>query len=102
MESRLKKAQPFLLVLAICLLLALCPAYLQYNDLTEIDFLSPHPSFENPDQENLLSDDQGRSKISVLTFSPEISLFGYFFSEPIPRVPFQIFSRELPATQLRC
>ncbi len=102
MDSRFRKVQPFLLVFAICLLLGVCPAYLQYNDLTEIDFLSPHPSFENPDQENLLSDDQSRSKISVLTFSPEISLFGYFFSEPISRVSFKIFSPVLPAANLRC
>jgi hypothetical protein len=90
------------MVFAACFLLAVCPAYLQYNDVTEIDFLSPHPSFENPDQENLLTDEQSRTKIAALNFSPEISLFAILPSEPIPIASFQIISLELPATILRC
>ncbi len=102
MNSRFRKTQPFLLVIAICFLLAVCPAYLQYNDLTEIDFLSPQPSFENPDQENLLTDEQSKIKIFVLNSSPGISLLGIFLREQIPNVAFQIFSIDRPTAILRC
>jgi hypothetical protein len=102
MKSRRRKSQPFLLVTAICFLLAVCPAYLQYNDLTEIDFLSPHPSFENLDQENSLADDQSKIEVFVLNASPEIILLGIFFGEQIARLSFQIFSLDHPTAILRC
>ena len=102
MKSRPRKTQSLLLVMGICSLLAVCPAYLQYNDLIEIDFLSPHPSFENLDQENSLADDQSKIKVFVLNPSPEIFLLGIFFSEPFPRFSYQIFSLDQPTTILRC
>jgi hypothetical protein len=102
MKSRPRETQSFLLVIAICSLLAVCPAYLQYNDLIEIDFLSPHPSFENLDQENSLADDQSKIKVFVLNPSPEIFLLGIFLGEPIPRLSFQIFSLDHPTAILRC
>jgi len=101
MKSKPRKSQP-LLVIAICSLLALCPAYLQYNDLIEIDSLSPHPAIENLDQENSLADEQSKTKILVLNSSPEIFLLGIFFGEPLPRLSYQIFSLDQPATILRC
>ena len=101
MKKRPRKPQP-LLVIAICSLLAVCPAYLQYNDLMEIDSLSPHPSIENLDQENLLADEQNRIKIVVLSFSPVISLFSNLSSEEIPRLSFQIFSLDDLTAILRC
>jgi len=102
MKSRPRKPQPFLLVIAISFLLAVCPAYLQYNDLMEIDSLSPHPSFENFDQENSLADEQSKTKVFVLNPSPEISLLGVFFPAPLPRLSFQIFSPDHPTAILRC
>jgi hypothetical protein len=102
MKSRLRKSQPFLLVSAICFLLAVCPAYLQYNDLTEIDFLSPYPSFENLDQENSLADEQSKTKVFVLNPSPEIFLLGIFFREQLPRLSYQIFSLGQATAILRC
>jgi hypothetical protein len=101
MKTRPREIQP-LLIVAIFFLLAVCPAYLQYNDLMEIDCLSPHPSIENLDQENLLADEQNRIKIVVLSFSPVISLFSNLSSEEIPRLSFQIFSLDHPTAILRC
>jgi len=101
MKKRLRKTQP-LLVIAICSLLAVCPAYLQYNDLIEIDSLSPHPSFENLEQENSLADEQSKTRVFVLNPSPEIFLLGIFFREPFPCLSFQIFSIDHPSAILRC
>jgi hypothetical protein len=101
MNTRSREIQP-LLILVIFFLLAVCPAYLQYNDLIEIDSLSPHPSFENLDQENSLADEQSKTKVFVLNPSPEIFLLGVFFPEPLPRLSFQIFSPDHPTAILRC
>ena len=102
MKSKPGKTQSFLLVVAICILLAVCPAYLQYNDLMEIDSLSPHPSFENLDQENSLADEQSKTKIFALNPSPEFFLFGTLFREPLPRLSYQIFSLDHFTVILRC
>ena len=101
MKNTPRKIQP-LLIMAISFLLAVCPAFLQYNDVTEIDCLSPHPSIENLDQENLLTDEQSKTKIFVLNSSPEIFLLGIFSSEPLPRLSYQIFSLDQPTAILRC
>jgi hypothetical protein len=89
-------------VMAISFLLAVCPAYLQYNDVTEIDCLSPHPSIENLDQENLLTDEQSKTKIFVLNSSPGIFLLGISFREQIPHLSSQAFSPDQPTSILRC
>jgi len=101
MKSRPRKLQP-LLVITLCSLLAVCPAYLQYNDLIEIDYLSPHPSFENFDQENSLADEQNKTQIFVLNSSPEIFLIGIFFRKPLPPRSFQISSLDHLTAILRC
>jgi len=101
MKTRPREIQP-LLIVAIFFLLAVYPAYLQYNDLLEIDCLSPHPSIENLDQENLLADEQNRIKIVVLSFSPVISLFSNLSREEIPPLSFQMFSLDHPSAILRC
>jgi hypothetical protein len=88
--------------MAICFLLAMCPAYLQFNDLMEIDCLSPHPWFENLDQENSLADEQSKTKVFVLNPSPEFFLFGTLFGEPLPRLSYQIFSLDHATAILRC
>ena len=76
MKNRQKRIQSSLAII-ISFLIVLCPAYLQYNDLIEIDFLSLIPSFENPDPDNLLSDEQNKTKIFVSSLSPVISLLGF-------------------------
>lgn len=72
MKFTAKKIQPFLATF-ISLLFLFCPAYLQYDDLKEFDFLSPHPSFENFDLDNLTADEHSKTKIHVSIFSPLIS-----------------------------
>ena len=64
------------LVVVICLSILGLPAYLHYNNLMEIDFLSP-PNFENIDQEDSLWAEQqdplmvcGLDSLST-PFSPE-------------------------------
>ena len=72
MKFTAKKIQPFLATF-ISLLFLFCPAYLQYNDLKEVDFLSSHPSFENFDLDNLVADENGKTKVHGSIFSPLIS-----------------------------
>ncbi len=101
MKTRPKEIQS-LLIVAVSFLMAVCPAYLQYNDLIEIDSLSPHPSFENLESENSLADEQSKTRVFVLNPSPEIFVLGIFFPEAIPCLFFQIFSSDHPAAILRC
>ena len=101
MRTKPPKIQ-FLLAIGISFVIAAYPVYLQYNSFIEIDFLSPHPSFENLDQENLLADEQSKTKIFVLNSYPEVFLLGIFFEEHLPRLSFRVFSLHQPASILRC
>jgi hypothetical protein len=101
MRTKSQRIQ-FLLAIGISFVIAAYPVYLQYNSFIEIDFLSTHPSFENLDQENLLADEQSKSKVFVLNSSPEVFLFGIFFEEQLPRLSFRVFSLNQPASILRC
>ncbi len=101
MKNRPKRIQSSLGII-ISLLVTFCPAYLQYNALTEIDFLSLIPGFENPDSDNLLSDEQNRTKIFVSSFSPAISLFGIFGMGQPPQLSPHIFLPDQPINVLRC
>ncbi len=92
----------FLLAIGISFLLAAYPAYLHYNSFIEIDFLSIHPSFENLDQENLLADEQSKTKIFVLNSSSEVFLLGIFFEEQFPSLFSPVFSTHPTASILRC
>ena len=91
-----------ILLIFIAFLLAVCPAYFLHNDLAEIDFLSPHHTFENPDQENLQADKPDRIKIFVQSFSSFLSISGFFPIEQLPRLSFQIYSVDQPISVLRC
>jgi len=82
-------------------LLVVWPAYLQYNDLIEIDFLSPNPTFENLDPDNLLADKQDKT-ISLLTIPIAISYFSLFGTGHLPCLAFQIFALDQPISTLRC
>ena len=90
------------LVIIMSLLLVVWPAYLQYNDLIEIDFLSPDPTFENLDPDNLLTDKQERTEIFVPTFCPAISFFSFFYIGHLPRYSFQDFPSDRSIFVLRC
>ena len=90
-----------LAVIIIASFLIIYPVYFQYNDLMEID-LSPGPSFENLDQENLLGGEQNKTKIFVIGFSFAIYLFGFFCVGQLPRLSYQIISLDHPIPNLRC
>lgn len=93
---------PSFLVIIMSFLLVVWPAYLQYNDLIEIDFLSPDPTFESLDPDNLLTDKQDRTEIFVPTFCPAISFFGFFYIRHLPCFSFQDFSSDQSISVLRC
>jgi hypothetical protein len=101
MKGRSKRSE-FPLAIALCLLLAVCPAILLYSDLVEIDFLSPDLSFENLDQENSLVDGQSKSRIFAFNPSPEFFLPGIFFSVVLFCLSGLVFSAEQPVPVLRC
>jgi len=86
----------------ISFFLVVYPVYLQYNNLIEIDFFSPNPTFENLDQENLLADEQNKIKIFVRSFSPVTSFFCFFCIGQLLRLSFQSFSLDQPISVLRC
>ena len=92
----------YLLAIGLSFMIAAYPGYLQYSSFNEVDFLSAHASFENLDQENLLTDEQSKTKIFVLNSSPEIFLLGISFREQIPRLSSQAFSPDQPTSILRC
>ena len=101
MANRLERIQSFLVII-MAFLLVVWPAYLQYNTLIEIDFLSPNPSFEDLDPDNLLIDNQDRTKIFVLTISPAVSFFGFFCIGYLRHHSFQISYLVQPLSVLRC
>lgn len=101
MNHGFKRIQAFG-VIVIASFLIIYPVYFQYNDLIEIDFLSPGPNFENLDQDNLLGDEQNKTKIFVIGFSPGIYLFGFFSLWQLPRLSYQIISLDHPISILRC
>jgi len=101
MKNWSERIQSFLVVI-ISFLLMVWPAYLQYNDLIEIDFLSPDPAFENLDPDNLLADNHDKTKTFVPTISPAISFLGFFCIGTLPCHSFQIYFPDQPISVLRC
>jgi len=53
------------LVLLISVSLYLLSSYLNYRDLSEADFVTRDICFENPDQDNLLTDQYNESKVFI-------------------------------------
>lgn len=101
MKNRPKIIQPFLAII-VSVLLVVCPAYLQYNSLIEIDCLSPITGLEALDPGNLVTDKQSKTKILASVFSPVIALFGLVWIEQSPHLSFQVFSLDQPTSVLRC
>jgi hypothetical protein len=98
------KPQRIQLLLAIMtsFVIAAYPVYLQYSIFNEIDFLSTHASFENLDQENLLADEQNKTRIFLLNSCPEVFLLGAIFEEQSLRLSFRVLSGHQTAPILRC
>jgi hypothetical protein len=70
-----------LLVIVISSFILVFPAYLHYSNLAGAKLLSTDLSFENPDQEDVFSDQQSQSKTFVsivfeIKFLPGTNLHG--------------------------
>ena len=63
MKKRFKAPQIFL-VIAISFFVLTLPAYLSCTKLSEANFVSSDLSFENPDQQNELSDYENEPEVS--------------------------------------
>jgi len=90
------------LIISISLFIPIISTYLHYYDLVETDLLSNPISYENPDQESLLIDQQSDSKVFMLsgfsfTFPSAIDLL-----EQSSHPPFTICSLDKKTHVLRC
>ena len=92
----------YLLAIGLSFMIAAYPGYLQYSSFNEVDFLSAHASFENLDQENLLTDEQSKTRIFLLNSCPEVFLLGIFSEEQLLRLSFRVLSSHQTASILRC
>jgi len=91
-----------ILVIVTALFILLFPAYLRCSNLAEVDLFSTDLSFENPDQDDQLFDQQDGSRAFVLsgisiTFLPGVNLFGQ-----LPRFSFHTASLCEKTLILRC
>jgi len=99
MKRRL--TQVFLVIL-ITLSISLLSAYLDYYDLAEADFLSWNIVFENPDQENLLLDQQIEFKVFISSVFSLIFREIIDLSEHLPRFTFTRYSLDQKTFIPRC
>jgi hypothetical protein len=90
------------LVVLITLFISFLSAYLDYYDLAEADFLSRNISFENPDQENLLIDQQIEFRVFMSSAFSLIIHEIIDFSERLPHLTFEPSSLERKIFILRC
>jgi hypothetical protein len=101
MKNRPEKIYFFLAILLSFLLIA-CSVYAHYDELIEIDLLSSHPTFENPDLEGLVADKQNKAKIFVQSASPVICFSGFFCLEQLPHFSSPILFSPRSTSILRC
>jgi hypothetical protein len=101
MKNRPEKIFSFLAILISVLLIA-CSVFARYDELTEIDLLSSHPTFENADLEGLEADKQNRAKMFVQSDSPEICFSSFSFIKQIPHFFSPLLSSPQSISVLRC
>jgi len=99
MKNNLKKTKVFLTLL-ISFFVLVFPAYLLYNGVIEIDFLSDKPTFENLDQDYLLANQQNKS--SVFGQSTSFFILETYLFRQLPRLSFGISSLDQKLSVLRC
>ncbi len=90
------------LAIMVSFLLIAGSAYSHYDELMEIDLLSSHLSFENPDLEGLLADKPNKVIIFV-----QSSFVLFCFSSLLRVEPLPLFSSPVPSSDgaisiLRC
>jgi hypothetical protein len=101
MKKRFKRIK-ILLVIAISLFILALPAYLRCTNLSETKFFSSDLSFENPDQENGLSDNENELKVFGPTALFTVFLPGTNFSEQSSHLFSQVLSLRQKNFVLRC
>lgn len=92
----------FFLAILISVFLIVCSVSARYDELTEIDLLSSHPTFENADLEGLEADKQNRAKIFAQEASPVICFSSSFIIDQLPHFYSPIFSCPPSIFVLRC
>jgi len=85
----------FFLPILVSFLLLAGSFYAHYNELSEIDFLSSQPAFENGDLEVTAADNQNKAKFFVLAAVPV--LFSYPNSFFLPINPHSPLLRRCPS-----
>jgi hypothetical protein len=101
MKNRRGRIQ-FFLVMAISFWLGMYPIYVQYDNLSEIDFFSPIPSFEILDPEDLLAHEENKEKILALCLSFGLSSLPFCPGSPFLFPFFQTFFFDQLPSILRC
>jgi hypothetical protein len=101
MKKRFKGIQIFL-VTAISLSIVALPAYLRCAQLSQTKFVSSDLSFENPDEEEGLPDNEKELKV----YGPSALLIMFFFGFNLFEQSSHLFPRSLSLRQktsvLRC
>ena len=101
MKKRLRGIQLFV-VLTIALLLPAQSTYLQYDSLTEVNFLFGKATWEDFDQEGLLADRQEKAKAFP---SSIFYATGFLVAHPLDELsflPFPLSSSDQKTFILRC
>jgi hypothetical protein len=101
MKDRPEKIYSFLAILISFLLIA-SSVYAHYDEIIEIDLLSSHPTFENPDLEGLVADKQSKAKIFVQSASPIMCFSSFFCIEQLPHFSSPILFSPRSISNLRC
>ena len=91
-----------ILVIVTALFILLFPAYLRCSNLAEVDLFSTDLSFENPDQDDQLFDQQDGSRAFVLSGASVILLPGANLFGQLPHFSFQTASLDQKTFVLRC
>ncbi len=99
MNRKQKRIQIFLAI-SFIFFLSVFSGYLYYNNYAETDLPSAKPTFDNLDQDYLLTDQQNRSSAVEQTASSFI-LETYLFRQP-PDLSFGIPSLDQKLLALRC
>ena len=101
MKKRFKRIQIFLII-AICFFILAFPAYLRCTKLSQTKFISSDLSFENPDQEEGLPDNEKELKV----YGPYALLIIFHLVTNLFEQPSHLFSQTLSLCQrtfaLRC
>jgi len=101
MKKRFKRRQSFLAIVACFFILAF-PAYLRSTRLSQTKFVSSDLSFENPDQEEGLPDNEKELKV----YGPSTLLIMFFLGINLFEQSSHLFPRSLSLRQktsvLRC